>query len=271
MLDQPPHTAFFLESMSQENSVCVSFATFPGCLVAMPQPPGMPSSSFRVSGHEPGSSSSSFRVSGHEPQPISSTPRFNEEELEKLRGTDLCYDLKRTMTAEERKNLGIQPMPRARILSSQGDTVTMPATNLQKIQRPPGLTMAEEIIWDVAMALEGRQSMEPPPASAWSDHLSMYTRVSKFLGYQLRHSEVLHDSKDNWVSLDYLIRENNRTMSSASVIFSAVVDNPKGRYEFSRPTYKEYIPHRQFRVSGQRQMLYSPLSISGQNRVTVLP
>ena len=222
----------------------------------MPQPPGMPSSSSRVSGHEPGSSSFSFRVSGHEPQPTSSTSRFDDEELAKLRSTDLCYDQKRTMTAEERQNIGIQPMPKSRILSSQGDTVTMPETNLQRIQRPPGLNMAEEIVWDVAMALEGRQSMEPPPASAWSDHLSMYTKVSKFLGYQLRHSQILREQKDNWISLRHLISENSKTMSSASVIFSAVMDNPKGRYEFSRPIYEEYTPHRQFRVSGHGPMLF---------------
>ena len=126
----------------------------------------------------------------------------------------------------------------------------LPTTNLEKVQKPPNLTFSNDILWDLAMMLEGRRGVYHALPGDFDSRESNLTKVSKYFAAVLRHSIQLARAKDNWMSLADIIAEKPKVLNSAEVIFMAVMANPKQRYEFTKPVYIPYISGVESRVSG---------------------
>ena len=135
----------------------------------------------------------------------------------------------------------------------------LPKTNLEPLTKPTGLSMRDEILWDLAQLLEGKQGVYHVTPQNFDFQGSTLQATSRYLSWCLRHSTDLTLSRDNWLDLGEMIDHNKQKLNSAEIIFMAVMANPKQRFEFSRPVYLPYASKRESRVSGQTSYIPSIL------------
>ena len=128
----------------------------------------------------------------------------------------------------------------------------LPQSNLEKVEPPPGMSYDETYEWELSRLLEGLAACyEPLPT--WS-HGSIHFDCSKYLAYATRHSPGIKTTKGNWVSVEWLLGNSRKRMSTPSILFQTIMYNDKQRYQFSRPIYQKAEPRRatgQSRASGQ--------------------
>ena len=128
----------------------------------------------------------------------------------------------------------------------------LPKSNLEKVEHPPGMSYDETYLWELAMLLEGiSPCYEPLPT--WSLG-SIHYDCSKYLAWAVRHSPGVHATNDNWVSVDWLLNDRRRNMSTPSILLQTILHNEKQRYQFSMPIYKKAESRRatgRSRASGQ--------------------
>jgi hypothetical protein len=73
----------------------------------------------------------------------------------------------------------------------------LPTTNLEKLSKPPQPTFSNDILWDLAMMLEGRKGIIHVHPDEFKAAESPVTIASKYLAYALRHSYRLAFAEKN--------------------------------------------------------------------------
>ena len=126
--------------------------------------------------------------------------------------------------------------------------VRLPFTGVDALQAPAGMSFEESFQWQLAMLLEGRAScVENLPS--FKPGSPSYC-VSRFLGWACRHSEELKHSDENWISLEWLLKQGRHKLHTPNDLFQAVIHNEKGRYQFSKPQYIKAQSRRETRGMG---------------------